>query len=323
MRALAEWLYEDGIGETRAILVENGAIIEARVELPGLRSGTVIDAKLTRILIPGKRGLATLNDGAEVLIEPLTHATEGALIRVEIMREAIAETGAMKRAKGRIFDGDLLNGPGLVQRIGAHHALEHYGPDLFEEAGWSECLETAASGVVGFPGGAIRITLTPAMTLIDVDGNLSAEALALAGAKASAAAIRCFDISGNIGIDLPTVATKSARQAIADVFDSVLPRPYERTGVNGFGFLQIICRRIRPSTIEIVQQNPILAAARGVLRRAQRSRLTGSITIRANPTTISAIDLNKAWLARLSYQLGGQVILEPDASLSLEASSIR
>ena len=32
---MAEWLYEEGIGENRAALVEGGQILEAAIELPG------------------------------------------------------------------------------------------------------------------------------------------------------------------------------------------------------------------------------------------------------------------------------------------------
>ena len=65
---MAEWLYEDGIGENRAILVEDGEIVEAVIELPGLRAGAVVAARLTALLIPGRRGIATIAHGGEALI---------------------------------------------------------------------------------------------------------------------------------------------------------------------------------------------------------------------------------------------------------------
>ena len=50
---LAEWLYEEGIGEDRAILVEDGEIVEAAIELPGaLRAGAVVDGAAGRICCP-------------------------------------------------------------------------------------------------------------------------------------------------------------------------------------------------------------------------------------------------------------------------------
>ena len=48
---MAEWLIERGIGETRRVLVEDGRIIEARVELDGvIAAGTIIEARLVTML---------------------------------------------------------------------------------------------------------------------------------------------------------------------------------------------------------------------------------------------------------------------------------
>ena len=88
------------------------------------------------------------------------------------------------------------------------------------------------------------MSLTPAMTLFDVDGGLPPAALAEAGAAAAARAILRFGIAGSIGIDLPTLP-RDERQAAAAAVDAILPQPFERTAVNGFGFLQIVRRRTR------------------------------------------------------------------------------
>lgn len=309
---MADWLYEPGIGENRAILVENGAIVEAQIELPGLRAGTVADARLTYILISRRRGVATLPDGTEVLIEPLTKATEGATIRIEITREAIPEAGALKRAKGRITDADCGPGPDLAARIGPHMIVNRHGPDLFEEAGWSELLESAADLTVAFPEGRLRIALTPAMTLIDVDGAIAAEPLALAGVTAAARTIRQFGLAGNIGIDLPTVAGRAARLVIAAAFDAELPLPFERTAVNGFGFLQIVRPRVRASLCENARENPASSQARALIRQVSRSARIGAIEIVASSSVAKVIEENPQWIIELSAQLGGQVSIKPN-----------
>ncbi len=309
---MADWLYEPGIGENRAILIKNGAIVEAQIELPGLRAGTVADARLTSILIPGRRGVATLPDGTEVLIEPLTKATEGATIRIEITREAIPEAGALKRAKGRITDAGCGPGPDLAARIGPHKIVNPHGPDLFEEAGWSEILEAATDLTVDFPEGKLRIALTPAMTLIDVDGAIAAEPLALAGVSAAARAIRQFGLAGNIGIDLPTVGGRSVRQAIAAAFDAELPLPFERTSVNGFGFLQVVRARVRASLCETLQQDIAASQARALIRRVSRSGRIGAIEIPVSSSVTKVIEENPQWIIALSVQLGGQVTIKPN-----------
>jgi hypothetical protein len=165
---LAEWLYEEGIGENRAILVEQGTIVEAAIELPGLRAGAIVAARLT-----DKGGAAMLDDGTQAIVAPPPAGlTEGAAFRAEVLREAIPERGRPKPAKVRATDLALRDGPSLGERIGNPSPLALHGPDRFEEVGWSELLEQAASGEIGFEGGALRMSVTPAMTLFDVDGGL-------------------------------------------------------------------------------------------------------------------------------------------------------
>ena len=106
------------------------------------------------------------------------------------------------------------------------------------------------------------MSLTPAMTLFDVDGSLAPAELAIAGAAAAGRAIRRMGIAGSIGIDLPTLAGRAEQQAAAAALDAALPPPFERTAVNGFGFLQVVRRRERPSLAGIVQGDPAGAAAR-------------------------------------------------------------
>ncbi len=307
---MAEWLYEAGIGENRAILVEDGAIVETQIELPGLRAGIVADARLTSILIPGRRGVATLDCGTEVLVEPLFKVSEGAAIRVEITREVIPEPGALKRAKGRMTDAAIGSGPDLAARIGPHRVVGPHGPDLFEQAGWSECLEAAGRLICDFPRGQLRLSLTPAMTLIDVDGPGDAGTLAMAGAIAAAQAIRRFGLAGNIGIDLPTVSGKAERLAIAAAFDAALPQPFERTAVNGFGFLQLIRPRVRASLCEIINHDRMAATARALIRQVQRSGQIGATEIVTTSAVASVIDRHPDWIELLERQLGGIVTVK-------------
>lgn len=306
---MAEWIFECGIGEDRAALIEDGVIVEAAIERPGLRAGSVVAARLTEILVPGRRGVATIADGSEVLIEPVGHATAGAAVRVEIVREGIFEPGALKRPKGLITEAAPCDGPDLAARIGACRVIGVHDPDAFEAAGWSETLEAAARGVVGFAGGTLRISLTPAMTLIDVDGPGDAAELAATGVRAAAKAIRRFGIAGNIGIDLPTVSGKAARQMIGAAFDAALPPPFERTAVNGFGFLQIVRPRVRASLCELLQHDATGAEARALMRRAQRSGTVGATRIDATPAVKAVIKAHPDWTSSLSRTLGGSVAL--------------
>lgn len=323
---MAEWLYEQGIGEDRAILVEGDTILEAAIETPcALRAGAIVAARLTRILVPGRRGLAEAK-GAPILIEPLGQGvTEGAAVQVEILREPVPEAGRPKDARGRIVTQDPKAGADLLARITAsgHRVIMHgaHGPDRFETCGWSELLDEARTGLLPFPGGALRLSLTPAMALFDVDGTLDPEALAVAGAAAAARAIRRFAIGGSIGIDLPTLP-RSARAAPAAAVDAWLPQPFERTAMNGFGFLQIVRRRVRPSLPEILAADPAGAGARALLRRAERAPGTGLRTLIAHPRVIDAIGRMERAEDLLARRIGAPVALQADAGRAISAGDV-
>ena len=300
---MAEWLYEAGIGEARAALVEDGAILEARIELDGLRAGTVAEGRLRA----GKR--VELAEG-EVLLDHVPRgATEGARLTVEIVREAIPEATRTKLPKAVATDKPVAPGPDLLARITAtgipvRHCQAHE-PDRLEAAGWSEVLEEAITGEIGFPGGALLMSVTPAMTLFDVDGGGSAEALALAAAPAAAAAILRHGIGGSIGIDFPTLANKAARGAVASAIDAALPQPFERTAVNGFGFLQLVRRRTRASLPELLRADPVGAQARATLRRIERllPPLPASHIVPAR--VLRLLDAQPGWTGELARRMGG------------------
>jgi hypothetical protein len=184
--------------------------------------------------------------------------------------------------------------------------------DRLEQAGWSDLLEEARSGLVDFPGGTLRVHVTPAMTLIDVDGAGRAQDVALAAASAVAATIRRHAIGGSIGVDFPTVAGKEVRNRVAELIDAGLERPFERTAVNGFGFLQIVRPRRHPSLFELAADRPAFEA-RALLRRAARH--VGSVQLACHPA-VAAV-LRPEWLAELGRQVGGTVGLREDPSLAI------
>jgi len=307
---LPEWLYEAGIGEARAALVEQGSIVEARIELEGiLRVGTVLDARLT----DRSAGRITLPDGTEAHCAPIPReSTEGASLRVRIVREAIPEKGRPKPPRAVPAPGEpLAEGPDLLSRItfGPHsvRTLRSHEPDLLEAAGWSEVLEEARTGEIAFPGGQLRLAVTPAMSLFDVDGAPPLGPLAVAAARAAVRAIVRLDIGGSIGIDFPTLSNKAERQAVADVIDAELPQPFERTALNGFGFLQIVRRRERPSLPELLAADPVGAETRAELRRLERllPPLPASHILSENVRR--RLEARADWSDALARRIGGRI----------------
>ncbi len=92
---MAEWLIEDGIGETRAVLVEDGHMRAAQLFLSGeLRAGAILDATLVSRQSGSKRGTVRLPSGEQALVDGLDKsASEGACIRVLVTRTSIRESG--------------------------------------------------------------------------------------------------------------------------------------------------------------------------------------------------------------------------------------
>ena len=107
-----EWLVEHGIGEQRALLVDNGEVLAAKLRWPqDLPAGKVVRARLAHRTRSSDRGTAELGDGTQILIDNLPpELSEGMEIVVQIKRDAISERGRFKRARGRVVLDDLHGG---------------------------------------------------------------------------------------------------------------------------------------------------------------------------------------------------------------------
>lgn len=311
---MPEWIIERGVGETRAALIEDGAIVEARIDLDGATpAGTILAARLVDVGQAGRNALARDDNGIEYLLPDAPRAvTQGAALNIEVVREAIPGSEPWKRPLARASGRADAPAAALQGRAIAFPAP---GRDELGEAGWDDVVEQARSGLVDFPGGTLRISLTPAMTLVDVDGLLPPNELAVAGAAAAARAIRRLGIGGSIGIDLPTVAGKAVRQSAAAAIDEQLPPPFERTAVNGFGFVQVVRPRARPSLLE-TWSDRAAAEGRALLRRAALSG-SGAKRLVAPPAVVAALERNPNWIDALARQLGGAVSLRADPSLAM------
>ena len=298
---MPEWLIERGIAETRAALVEDGEIIEARVRREGvIPAGTILEAKLVAVA-----PRVAVEAAGETFLLPrgVSGVSEGRSLFVEVTREALGGAEPWKRALARRTDEAPRAAPPLTEGREARIAA------------WDDLLEEARSGIVSFSGGELRIEPTAAMTLIDVDGWLTPAELAKVAAWAAARAIGRLDIGGSIGIDFPTVGGKEARREVDDILNEYLPGPFEKTAINGFGFVQIVRPRLRPSLIELAEDRAAFEA-RALLRRAALEP-PGAKRLVAHPAVIGALETKPAWTEQLSRQVGGAVGLRSDASLPM------
>jgi len=181
--------------------------------------------------------------------------------------------------------------------------------------GWDDLLEEARTGIVRFEGGDLRIEPTAAMTMIDVDGWLVPDKLAQMAAWAAARAIRRLDLGGSTGIDFPTLRDKAARAEADTILESYLARPFERTAMNGFGFVQIVRPRRRASLIELAQERAAFES-RALLRRVAFEP-PGPKRLVTHPAVGAVLEKQAGWLDALARQVGGAVGLRADPTLPM------
>jgi hypothetical protein len=147
---LAEWLVEQGIGEERALLVDGGEAVAARVHWPGgLAAGQVEDAVLTHFDPARRRGTARFASGEEALAAKLPAGSrEGAAVRLEVTRAAMAERGRLKRAHARPTDAAPRAAPSLLEALPEARPGRPFPAgqweDLWAQARSGRCTSTAA-----------------------------------------------------------------------------------------------------------------------------------------------------------------------------------
>lgn len=306
-----EWLVEHGIGETRALLMDGDKPVAAKLRWPGeLVPGEAFEGKLLRK--SGLRGVALHPSGREVLVDRLPRdASEGATIPLTITRTAMTERGRFKLAAAR---------PTTATSAPADSPIEAGKPvRSFPDGAWEDIWHAASSGEVEFSGGSLLFAVTPAMTLIDIDGDLSPRELALAAVPEIARWLPLFDLGGSIGIDFPTLEAKADRKAVDAALEHALADwPHERTAMNGFGFVQIVARLEVPSLLHRFATSRVGMAARMALRRAEMVEGPGVTLLTVHPALKAK--LKPEWLAELERRTGRPTRVETDPGLAIEAA---
>ena len=119
---MPDWLVERGIGETRAVLVDSGKIVEARIMLDGVvAAGSVLAARLASIGMNGRNAVAVGDGGAEFLLpRGAPGVTQGASLTIEVTREAIPGGEPWKRPLARVSNDAPRTAPGFEA---SHSAL--------------------------------------------------------------------------------------------------------------------------------------------------------------------------------------------------------
>jgi ribonuclease G len=248
---LIEIWTDDAPGERRAALVVNNEIVEIHIQRdlhPIL--GMVGAGRIDRQTPTGSYVIG--DNGFEVLVRANTGKTDGAPILFQITRESIAEPGRVKPAEGReiadalpMTDVNSLWADRLqnLDISGAAPIIKPFG----------ESFDRAMAGSSRIGDVTVHFQRTKAGLVFDVDGIGDPFAINAAAAREIARLLRLYQIGGMAIVDFVAVDSKSRRQDIADIFDAAsVPdgRAFERSAINGFGLMQIVRSRPRPSVLD-------------------------------------------------------------------------
>ncbi len=256
--------------------------------------------------------MAAHPSGQGVLVDRLPRdASEGATIPLTITRAAMTERGRYKLAAARPISATFAS---VESPMATGESVRS-----FPDSTWDDIWHAASSGEVEFSGGSLIFATTPAMTLIDIDGDFSPRELALAAVPEIARWLPLFDLGGSVGIDFPTLEAKTDRKAVDAALEHALADwPHERTAMNGFGFVQIVARLEGPSLLHRFATSRVGMAARMALRRAEMVEGPGATLLTVHPALKAK--LKAEWLAELESRTGRPTRVETEPGLAIEAA---
>ena len=313
---------DDAPGERRAVVVENGNIVEIHIQRDALWAlGEYGAGRIDRKTLSGTYVIA--DDNSELLLRSKMGAPEGARIMFEVTREAIAEPGRHKP-------------PEIILREGVHEApidrdalwdarMASLGQSAIN-ASIAEGFDVAISGQSQIGDVTISFQRTKAGLVFDIDGIGDAFAINMIAATEIARLLRLYQVGAMVLIDFVSMESKAQRTQIAEAFDAASladPRPFERTAINGYGMMQVVRARPRPSILDHLFGTRIAALsdetqAYWLLRAVAESRGFGvrSVTARPEVATLLQSERWSAWRAAAVRLAGADMVVVADEKVT-------
>ncbi len=295
---LAEIWRDPAPGERRAALVEDGQIVEIHIQRDlHWALGEVGAGRIDRKTPSGS--YVAPDDGAEILIRGKANAAEGARVVLEITREAIAEPGRVKPAEGRVLEAMPEVSRDKDGLWDGH--LSALKADTVCNQSFNDAFDAAIAGATHIGDATVSFQRTKAGLVFDVDGIGDPMALNLLAAKEIARLLRLYQVGAMVMIDFVAVDSKASRIAIAEAFDANAahdPRPFERSAINGYGLMQVVRARPRPSVLDHLFGSRIASPsdetqALSLLREAATSSGFGPRIITARPEITTLLTSHK------------------------------
>ena len=309
---------DDAPGERRAALVENGNIVEIHIQRDALWAlGECGVGRIDRKTPSG--AYIVSDDGSVLLLRSKITQPDGARIAFEVTREAIPEPGRIKPPEIMLRDNaqDPLIGKDALwdARVAslAPSAINASIADGFD-------VGIAGQSVVGDV--SISFQRTKAGLVFDIDGIGDAFAINMVAATEIARLLRLYQIGAMVLIDFVSMESKAQRTQIAEAFDAASladARPFERTAINGYGMMQVVRARPRPSVLDHVFGTRIGALsdetqAYWLLRAVAQSTGFGTRTVTAQPDVATLLQSEgwAAWRAAAVRLAGADMVVVAD-----------
>ncbi len=310
-------------GERRAALIENGAVVEVHLQRDlYFALGEACAGRIDRKTPSG--AYIKTESGDEVLVRRNAKQPEGSRVDFEITREPICEPGRAKPAEAKLLDAIPIVNANRDQLWEAR--LKTTGELPCRTADVSAAFDVALAGASQVDDVTISFQRTKAGLVFDVDGFGDALVINLVAAKEIARLLRLYQVGGMTMIDFVGAESKDARNAVALAFDSAAAadsRPFERSSVNGFGLMQVVRARPRPSVLDQLFGTRIAALsaetqALWLLKEASCSSGFGLRTITATADVANLLTSSKwvDFLGQCKQQMGADLAIVADNSIT-------
>lgn len=313
---------DDAPGERRAAVVENENIVEIHIQRDALWAlGECGVGRIDRKTPSGAYVVA--DDGSMLLLRGKTNALEGARVMFEVTREAISEPGRIKPPEIMLRDSldETLIGKDALWDA----RLASLGQSAIN-ASITEGFDVAIAGQSQLGDVTISFQRTKAGLVFDIDGIGDAFAINMVAAREVARLLRLYQVGAMVLIDFVSMESKAQRTQIAEAFDaaSVLdPRSSERTAINGYGMMQVVRARPRPSVLDQLFGTRIAALsdetqAYWLLRAVAQSSGFGARTVTTRPEVATLLQSERwaTWRAQAVRLAGAdmQVVADEKAA---------
>jgi len=315
---LPEIWRDDAPGERRAARVENGNIVEIHIQRDALWALGETGAGRLERKTPSVAYVVT-DDGHELLLRSKISDPEGTRVTFEVTREAIAEPGRIKPTEIALRDSGVL--PSLQKDALWDARLMAFEQPVIS-ASIADGFDIALSGQSKCGDVTISFQRTKAGLVFDVDGIGNAFDINQVAAAEIARVLRLYQVGAMVMIDFVSMEAKAQRTQIAEIFDAAArsdARPFERTAINGYGMMQVVRARPRPSVLDHLFGTRIAALsdqtqAYWLLRAVAQSSGFGARTVTARLGVAALLESQKwaGWRAQAMRAAGADMLVVAD-----------